>query len=324
MKTIAILAGGNSSERKISLKTAYQIFENIDKSKYTPYVVDVKGKKWDVLLDGKRFPVDKNTFTCKKGRKTLRFDFAWIAIHGTPGENGQMQGYLDMMQIPYSSCDLLVSALTFNKHACKEYLQNSGVAMAKSVLVKQGEPIDYNSIVNHLQLPVFVKPNTSGSSFGVSKVKQAEELPVAIENAFCEDHEVIIESFIKGTEVSCGVFKSKSKSYVLPVTEIVSPNEFFDYHAKYFSKETQEITPARISEEITQKVQYFTSLVYDRLRCKGIVRVDFIIQDGTPYFLELNSVPGMSRESIIPRQLRTAGIAISDFLSEVIEDAIQE
>lgn len=323
MKTIAILAGGNSSERKISLKTALQIFENIDNSKYTPYVVDVKGKKWDVLLDGKRLPVDKNTFTCKKGRKILRFDFAWIAIHGTPGENGQMQGYLDMMQIPYSSCNLLVSALTFNKHLCKEYLQNSGVVMAKSVLVKQGDTIDCKSIVNNLKLPVFVKPNTSGSSFGVSKVKQAEELPAAIENAFIEDKEVIIESFIKGTEVSCGVFKSKSKSYVLPVTEIVSPNEFFDYHAKYFSKETQEITPARISDEITHKVQHFTSLVYDRLRCKGIVRVDFIIQDGTPYFLELNSVPGMSRESIIPRQLRTAGIAISDFLSEVIEDAIQ-
>lgn len=323
MTTIAIMAGGNSSERKISLKTAQQILESIDKSRFTPVIVDVKGTRWMAIVDGEKYPIDKNTFSFQRKNRRIRFRFAWIAIHGTPGENGMLQGYLDCLNIPYSSCSTLVSALTFDKHMCKMYLQHFDIHMAKSILVREGDNVDAEQIAEQLGLPLFVKPNTSGSSFGVSKVKKSEDIVTALKKAFAEDKEVIVEAFISGTEVSCGVFKSKKASYVLPVTEIVSPNEFFDYHAKYFSKKTQEITPARISDELTKLVQQYTSEVYDALHCHGIVRVDFIISNNIPYFLEINSVPGMSRESIIPKQLRTAGIDITSFLSEVIDDRMR-
>jgi len=322
MKTIAILAGGNSSEREISLSTAGQIFNFIDKNLFNAYIIDVKGFEWNLLEGSNRYPIDKNNFTCNVGKNQIRFDFVWNAIHGKPGENGLIQGYLDMLHIPYSSCGLLTSALTFNKYMCKIYLQNFAIPMAKSVMITKENAISVDDVVENLGLPLFVKPNTSGSSFGVSKVKEKGDLINALNTAFNEDNEVIIESFIAGTEVSCGVFKSKKESYILPVTEIVSGNEFFDYEAKYKSNLTQEITPARISNEMTKKIQEYTSAIYDAMYCKGIVRVDYIIQGDTPYFLELNSIPGMSTESIVPKQLRTAGYNITDILTEVIEDAI--
>ncbi|NLA23973.1 MAG: D-alanine--D-alanine ligase, partial [Bacteroidales bacterium] len=318
MMNIAIFAGGNSSEREISLKTANQIYENIDNTKYKAYIVDVKGIEWHVIENEEKYSVDKNELSFNKLNQKIKFNYAWIAIHGAPGENGELQGYLDMMQIPYSSCNLLISALSFDKHICKLYLNNFNIPMAKSIMISKGDEINFSEIIANIGLPLFVKPNTSGSSFGVSKVKSAEELPTAIENAYKEDNNVIIEAFVNGTEVGCGVFKSKTKSYILPVTEIVSPNEFFDYDAKYFSKDTQEITPARISAEQTELVQKYTSIVYDALYCTGVARADFIIQDGIPFFIEINSVPGMSKESIVPKQLENMGIKMQDFISEII------
>lgn len=322
MKTIAIFAGGNSSEREISLSTAGQIFNFIDKKLFNAYIIDVKGFEWNLVEGSNRYPVDKNTFSCTVGSKEIRFDFVWNAIHGKPGENGQVQGYFDMLQIPYSSCSLLTSALTFNKFMCKTYLQKYGIPMAQSVMVTAETAVDIDEIVGKLGLPLFVKPNTSGSSFGVSKVKKKEDLIDALNIAFAEDPEVVIESFIQGTEVSCGVFKSQKNTYLLPITEIVSANEYFDYEAKYHSKLTQEIMPARIPDEVAKKVHKYTSAIYDALYCKGIVRVDYIINGDTPYFLELNSIPGMSTESIVPKQIRTAGYNITDILTEVIEDAL--
>jgi D-alanine-D-alanine ligase len=285
------------------------------------YIIMIKGSEWYWEdQKGRYHNIDKNDFTLITDDLKVRFDAVFIAIHGTPGENGQLQGYLDMLKIPYSSCDAFCSALTFNKQACKLFLKEYNIAMADAILVRKNEKPDPSVFVKKLGMPCFVKPNDSGSSFGVSKVKKSEDLPDAINKAFRESDEVLIEAFMKGREVACGVVKTGAKTLVLPVTEIISKNEFFDYEAKYSNGKSEEVTPARMPSDITGEVQRLSSLIYDLLGCKGIVRVDFIVIGNKPFFLEINSVPGMTEESLVPQQAKAAGILLSDLYGMVLED----
>lgn len=323
MKHIAILAGGVTSERVISVKTAQELSNSLDKKRYTPYIVDVNENTWEVEIDNTIYQVNRDDFSIKTTASNIHFDFALIAIHGRLGEDGLLQAYFEMLGIPYSGCNVLTSALCFDKNMCKDFLQNKQIDMANSEMITPDTEYNINNIEKILGMPLFVKPNTAGSSFGITRVNRKEELEDAIKKAFTEDKQVIVESFIEGTEVSCGVFKSKKKAYVFPITEIDTKNEFFDFEAKYTPGITNEITPARISTELSQKVQTLSSSIYDMLQCKGIVRIDYIIKNNIPYFLEVNTVPGMSTESIIPQQIRAAGYTLSDILNEVIEDCSQ-
>jgi D-alanine-D-alanine ligase len=320
MKTIAIVAGGNSSEFEISVKSANNVCKALG-TKYITYVVLIQGTNWYWEDKAGRYHnIDKNDFSLITDEYRIRFDGIFIAIHGTPGENGLLQGYFDMLGIPYSSCSAFCSALTFNKQACKLFLKEYKIPMAEAVLIRKGEETDVKSIVNKIGLPCFVKPNDSGSSFGVSKVKKDEDLMAAIESAFKESNEVLIEAFMDGREVACGVLKTKVKAIILPVTEIISKNEFFDYEAKYTPGKSDEVTPANMPVVITDEIQRLSSLIYDLLGCKGVVRVDFIIIGQKPYFLEINTVPGMTEESLIPKAIIAAGIAADDFYSMIVED----
>lgn len=319
---IAILAGGNSSEANISLKSAAQIAGWLNPNKYNAYTIFIKGTTW--LLKHPNLGeinVSKDDFSVLINGEKLKFDCALIAIHGTPGENGLLQGYLDMMNIPYTTGGVMNSSVTFNKYYCKELVKDTGVNLAKGILLHRGQKFDTKEIIDCLGLPIFVKPNESGSSYGVSKVKFADDLILAIENAFKEDKTIILEEFIAGREFSSGVFKSKEKEILMPVTEIISMNEFFDYEAKYQNK-SKEVTPAEIPDSLMKKMQDLSSKIYDRLDCHGIVRVDYIVDIDKVYFLEINTVPGMSEASIIPQQVRAMGGNMSDMFTLVIEDAV--
>lgn len=319
---IAILAGGNSSEANISLKSAAQIAGWLNPNKYNAYTIFIKGTTW--LLKHPNLGeinVSKDDFSVLINGEKLKFDCALIAIHGTPGENGLLQGYLDMMNIPYTTGGVMNSSVTFNKYYCKELVKDTGVNLAKGILLHRGQNFDTKEIIDCLGLPIFVKPNESGSSYGVSKVKFADDLIPAIENAFKEDKTIILEEFIAGREFSSGVFKSKEKEILMPVTEIISMNEFFDYEAKYQNK-SKEVTPAEIPDSLMKKMQDLSSKIYDRLDCHGIVRVDYIVDIDKVYFLEINTVPGMSEASIIPQQVRAMGGNMSDMFTLVIEDAV--
>ena len=320
MRTIAIVAGGDSSEYEISVKSASEVWKVLSPA-YSAYIIMIRGTNWYWEDNkGRYHTIDKNDFTLKLDDRKERFDAVFIAIHGSPGENGLLQGYFDMMQIPYTSCNAFCSALTFNKQACKLYLKEYGIPMAKAVLVRSNDEPDLAGIIKHTGLPCFVKPNDSGSSFGVTKVKSHDELHPAIQKAFEESNEVLVEAFMNGREVACGVVKTANKSVILPVTEIISKNEFFDYEAKYTPGMSDEVTPANLPEELTNDIQNLSSRVYDLLGCKGIVRVDFILIGEKPYFLEINTVPGMTEESLIPKQAEAAGISLRDIYSMVIED----
>jgi D-alanine-D-alanine ligase len=277
--------------------------------------------RWEVCLpDSTKTSVDRNDFSFMNGTKKVKFDFAYITIHGTPGENGLLQGYFDMLRIPYSCCDVLSSALTFNKFVCNQYLKGYGIRIAESLMIRKDFDISDKEIVEKIGLPCFIKPNLGGSSFGVSKVKMKEQLQPAIKKAFKEAPEVIIESFMDGMEVTCGCYKTKGKEVVFPITEVVSKNEFFDYDAKY-NGESEEITPARISEELTQRIKQLTSAICNILACSGIIRVDYIITAGEKInLLEVNTTPGMTTTSFIPQQVRAAGLNIKDIITEIIED----
>jgi D-alanine-D-alanine ligase len=320
MRTIAIAAGGDSSEFEVSVKSAMAV-SNVLTGRYHTYIIMIRGTNW-YWEDpkGRLFNIDKNDFTLKLDDKKVRFDAVFIAIHGTPGENGLLQGYFDMMKIPYTSCGAFCSALTFSKQACKLFLKEYGIPMADAIIIRKGENINKKMIISRTGLPCFVKPNDSGSSFGVSKVKKEEDLIPAIEKAFAESSEVMIETYMPGREVACGVVKSKNRKIVLPVTEIISKNEFFDYEAKYTPGRSEEVTPANLPEELTDDIQKLSSQVYDLLGCKGIVRVDFIIVKDKPWFLEINTVPGMTAESLVPQQIKAAGIQFEDMYSMVVED----
>ena len=320
MKTIAIVAGGDSSEFEVSVKSANEVGKVLS-SRYIIYILMVRGTDWYWEdQKGSYFNIDKNDFTLPTDELRVRFDAVFIAIHGTPGENGYLQGYFEILGIPYTSCDAFCSALTFNKHACKLFLKEYKIPMADAIMIREGDKADLVNIIEQIGLPCFVKPNASGSSFGVAKVKKKEDLLPAISDAFKESKEVLLEAFMDGREVACGVVKTKGKSIILPVTEIISKNEFFDYEAKYTPGRSDEITPANFPAEVTDEIQRLSSLIYDLLGCKGIVRVDFIIIGGHPYFLEINTVPGMTKESLIPKQAEVAGIPLKELYSMVLED----
>ena len=322
MKTIAIAAGGDSSEYEVSVRSATEV-SNILSSRYFTYIIMIKGSDW-YWEDpkGRYFTIDKNDFSLRTDEMKIRFDAVFVAIHGTPGENGYLQGYFEMLKIPYTSCDAFCSALTFNKQACKLFLKDYKIPMAKAQLIREGDEIDPDEMISSIGLPFFVKPNDSGSSFGVTKVKKREELDMAFSNAFKESDEVLVEAFMDGREVACGVVKTRNKAVILPVTEIISKNEFFDYEAKYTPGRSLEITPADLPEKVTDKIQKLSSEIYDLLGCRGIVRVDFIIVNNKPFFLEINTVPGMTRESLVPQQAMAAGINLEELYSMVVENAL--
>jgi D-alanine-D-alanine ligase len=323
MKTIAIVAGGDSSEFEVSVKSAIEV-SNVLSSKYFTYIIMIKGADWYwEEPNGRYISIDKNDFSLKTDDMKVRFDAVFVAIHGTPGENGYLQGYFEMLGIPYSSCSAFCSALTFHKQACKLFLKEYKIPMAKARLIREGDEIDLDDLIEKIGLPCFVKPNDSGSSFGVTKVKKKEELAKAFETAFKESNEVLIEAFMDGREVACGVVKTRSKALILPVTEIISKNEFFDYEAKYTPGRSQEVTPADLPEKVTDKIQKLSSEIYDLLGCNGIVRVDFIVIGSKPFFLEINTVPGMTKESLIPQQVKAAGIHPEDLYSMVVEDILK-
>jgi D-alanine-D-alanine ligase len=320
MKTIAIVAGGDSSEFEVSVKSANEVCKVLS-NRYIAYIIMIRGTNWYWEDKKGRFHnIDKNDFSIVTEDCRIRFDAVFIAIHGTPGENGLLQGYFDMMGIPYSSCNAFCSALTFNKQACKLFLKEYKIPMADAVLIRSGDKPDPAGIIRQTGLPCFVKPNDSGSSFGVTKVKRKEDLLPAIQTAFKESNEVLIEAFMNGREVACGVLKTKSKAIVLPVTEIISKNEFFDYEAKYTPGKSDEVTPADMPALVTNEIQKLSLLIYDLLGCSGIVRVDFIVVGDKPIFLEINTVPGMTKESLVPKQAEAAGISLEELYSMVIEN----
>ncbi|MGZ2370888.1 D-alanine--D-alanine ligase [Ancylomarina sp. YFZ004] len=319
-RNIAIIAGGDSAEFVISMQTSEHIFNTLDKNIYQVYLAVFKGQDWKVNIDNEEYDIDKNDFSITVDSKQIKFDFAYIAIHGTPGENGILQGYFNLVNIPHSTCDVLSSALSFNKHACNSYLKTLGYEFAKSTLLKKNIAFDCKCIEQKVGLPCFVKPNADGSSFGISKVRRLDELENAILKAFNEGNEVIIEEYIEGLEVTCGLLKTSKEEIVFPITEVIPKNDFFDFEAKYDPTMAEEITPARISSELTQKIQSLSSDIYDDLKCKGIVRIDYIIKNGIPYVLEANTIPGMTANSFIPKQVEAMGRELRDILTLVIED----
>ncbi len=348
-RKIAIIAGGDSSEHEVSLRSAAGIYSFMDKERYEITIVRLHGNEWMAMpdfngtnpeiLSGEGVPVDKNDFSFTRGGVKYTFDFAYITIHGTPGENGILQGYLDMIGMPYSCCGVLAAALTFNKYACNHYLSYFGFHIANSMMLRAGQKLpNAPKIAETLGLPCFIKSNVGGSSFGCTKVKTVEEVYPAIERAFKEGDEVICESYMKGTEVTCGVYKTKEKAVAFPITEVVTHNEFFDYNAKY-KGEVDEITPARIPDTVRDKIQAETLRLYDIIGANGIIRVDWIItKKPTPSLpegkendlnnvqinlLEVNTTPGMTPTSFIPQQVRAAGLDIKDVLTDIIENKFQ-
>ncbi len=320
-RIIAIVAGGDSSELEVSLRSATGLMSFIPDSRYTKYLVTIVGAQWQVELpSGEKLPVDRNDFSFTHNGKKTKFDFAYITIHGTPGENGILQGYFRLMNIPFSCCDVLQAALTFDKFACNNFLRSFGINVAKSIVLRPGETIDNDTIIREIALPCFIKPSVGGSSFGVTKVKTADQIQPAIAKAFSEGSEVLIEALMTGTEVTCGMYRTKEHTRIFPITEVVTDNEFFDYDAKY-NGQVDEITPARVSPEITAQVQATTEKIYNLLHAKGIIRVDYIIgADGKINFLEVNTTPGMTMTSFIPQQIRAAGLDIADVMTEIIEN----
>lgn len=320
-RNIAIVWGGYSSEVIVSEKSMAGVCTFLDKERYNIYKVRIVKENWTIEVDGNTYPVDKNDFSFtypEKGEK-IKFDFAFIIIHGTPGEDGRLQGYFDMLDVPYSTCGMMASSLTMNKFVCNNFLKNFGIRVADSLYLNKDTRYSIDDIAVKLGFPMFVKPNTGGSSFATTKVKSIEQLQKAIDIAFGETPEVIIESFISGKEVTCGCYKIKGKEVVFPITEVVTPNEFFNYEAKY-EGQVEEITPARIPDEMTNQIQRLTRRIYDMVGAKGIIRVDFIISDNIPYLLEVNTVPGMTQTSFIPQQIAAAGLNITDMLTEIIEN----
>lgn len=319
---IALLAGGDSPEREIALQSAAQIEAALDPGKYDVTLIDLHGRDWHYTApDGKRWQVDKNDFSLTVEGVRTAFEYALIVIHGTPGEDGRLQGYLDMMGVPYSSCSMVSSVVTFDKITTKRTLAGHGIALAREIFLRRGEACDTGHIVATLGLPLFVKPNASGSSFGVTKVRTAAELPAALETAFAQGDEILIEECIAGREMGCGAMIAGGKAYLFPITEIVSKKEFFDYEAKYTPGRSEEITPAALAPEVRDALNRMTLEAYKTCRCSGVVRVDFIVTPaGKPYFIELNSIPGMSAGSIVPKQVRAMGMSLGELYDLVIED----
>ena len=322
-RNIAIVCGGDSSEHDVSLRSAQGLYSFFDKERYNVYIVDIKGQDWHVeLAGGITARIDRNDFSFVEDGKAKLFDYAYITIHGTPGENGILQGYFDLIGLPYSTSGVLVEAMTFDKFVLNQYLRGYGISVADSLLIRQGyeQLVSDDEIEQRIGMPCFVKPAADGSSFGVSKVKNKDQLAPAIRKAMLESSEIMVEQFLDGTEISIGVYKTHDKSVVLPATEVVSNNEFFDYDAKY-NGQVQEITPARLSEDITRRVREITSHIYDILHCNGIIRIDYIISNECKISMfEVNTTPGMTPTSFIPQQVRAAGLEMKDVLTDIVEN----
>ena len=322
-KRIAIAMGGYSSEYRISINSGNVVYKNLDRTIYEPYRVHIMQNEWFVVADDDTpYPINKSDFTVKIKDKKIQFDCVFNTIHGTPGENGLLQAYLDLVGIPQTSCGSYQAALTFNKRDLISVLKPYGIKTATNYFLDKGDEVEVEDIVKKIGLPCFVKANKAGSSFGVSKVKAADDLEQAVKVALKEDDEVIIESFLDGTEVSVGVIRYKGEILALPVTEIVSENEFFDYEAKYLGK-SEEITPARITEEQTQKVQEISKMIYSKLKMKGFTRSEFIFHNNEPHFIEMNTTPGLSEASILPQQAEKAGISLQELFGSAIEAALE-
>jgi D-alanine-D-alanine ligase len=326
-KNIALVAGGYSGEAVISVQSAAVIEKQLDSSKYNVYKIAISRNSWTYTgADGKTAEIDKNDFSLTLNGSKVTFDAVFIGIHGTPGEDGRLQGYFEMLGIPYTSCGMVTSALTFNKSYCNKIVAALDVVnVSRSAHIFKDQPYDAAALLQQLRLPVFVKPAEGGSSIGMSKVTKAEELPAAIEKAFKEDAQVLIEEFIKGRELTCGLFKVNGQLTVLPITEVISSKEFFDYEAKYTPGVSQEITPAQVPDEITQRVQQTAAILYDRLNCRGIVRIDFIWEEasGKLFFLEVNTMPGQSENSLVPQQVRASGRTLQEFYGMLIEECVK-
>ena len=312
MKRVAVIEGGYSSEKEVSVKSAQTVFDNLDRTKFEPIKVLIDENEWTAYDDLGRYPINKNDFSFTKNGSKCNFDYAFIVIHGTPGEDGKLQGYLDMIGIPYNTSSAAITALTFQKFHCNQFLKNFGINVAEAVLIKGGDQPNLDEIIEKVALPCFVKPTDGGSSFGVTKVKAKKDLLPAINAAFDHGSEVIIEEFIEGRELTNGVYRDNEGIKALPITEIISENEFFDYEAKY-NGQSNEVTPAEISDALTAKIKALTIHIYSTLGMKGIARVDYIIDNNNnPFVIEINSVPGMSKESIVPQMLEVEGIDLGE------------
>jgi len=321
-KKIAIIAGGDSPEYEISIKSANQIIKALDKKLFEPWLIIINNNKW-VLLDNKdEYPINRDDFSCWKNNLKINFDCAFMAIHGTPGEDGKLQAYFDMINIPYTSSGFLSSALTFSKYNCNHFLKQFGITSPDSFLIRKSQDYNLKEIARKLGFPIIVKPNNSGSSVGIGKARDFEEFKASINNSFEEDNEIIIEEFIKGRELTCGLIKTKNKEIVFPITEILCKTDLFDYEAKYTVGMAEEETPANIPLELSLECQELSSRIYDILNCKSVVRIDYIYSNGKLYFLEINTVPGMSENSIIPKQSQSIGMETRELYSIMIQDAI--
>ena len=324
MINVAIVAGGDSGEYRISLNSGKQVLLHMDREKFRPFLIIIRGKNWSCTIQRKKIQIDKNDFSLTIGSKKTRFDVVFNAIHGTPGENGKLQGYFDMLGIPYTSSNLTTSALTFNKSFCKDVVAAYGISTAKSVHVFKNGSDPSESILRALTLPVFVKPNNGGSSVGMSKVNEEKELGPALVKAFNEDPEVIVEEFIRGRELTCGVLRTGGKVVSMPVTEIISKKEYFDFEAKYKTGLADEVVPAHITDSESLQCREISTLLYEKLNCKGVVRFDYIFTGKVFFFLEVNTVPGMSKASIVPRMTLAHGWTFKELITRLIAETLQE
>jgi D-alanine-D-alanine ligase len=323
-KNIAIVSGGDSGEFDISVQSGAIVKKHLDPNLFKIFPVMIKGQEWYYQCNQMNiYPVDKNDFSVIIGNEKTTFDCIFIAIHGTPGEDGKLQGYFDMLNIPYTSSNHATSAITFNKYFCKNYISNFGVKTARAVYITHPDQADAESILKQLSLPLFVKPNNGGSSVGMSKVNKPNELVSAIEKAFQEDQELVIEEYIRGREITCGILKYRKKIIALPVTEIISKKEYFDYEAKYSPNLSEEIVPAQIPDKLFMECQETSSMLYEKLNCKGVVRFDFIFNDDGLFFLEVNTVPGLTEASIVPKMAKSYGLTLQQLFGMLVEEAME-
>lgn len=322
MKNIAVVAGGNSGEFEVSLNSGRMVMLSIDRSLFNPYYLVVKGTDWQVEVDDSWIPVNKDDFSFEHKGEKVRFDAAYLIIHGTPGEDGKIQGYFDLMDVPFVGPSIACCILTMNKALAKELVAQKGIPTAKSKILLRGTSPDWNELATEFTLPLFIKPNNGGSSVATHKVYKTEDLKAAFEDGIQYDHEILAEEFIEGTEITCGIYDDGDELVCLPITEIRPHNDFFDYKAKYMG-ESDEITPAPLDAELVKRINELTKKVYRILHCDGIVRIDFIIRDNEPYFMEVNTIPGFSSASILPQQLRAAGMDITNVITKLIQHELK-
>jgi D-alanine-D-alanine ligase len=321
MYNVAVIAGGDSGEYEVSMRSGAMVMKCIDNTKFNPYLVEISSKGWLVLVDNQKYRIDKNDFSFQKDGQKIRFDVIYNIIHGTPGEDGKIQGYFDIIGLPYTSPGLSCCAITMNKAVSKAVVGAMGLRVAKSVVLQKGKEFSADEVIHKTGLPVFVKPNSGGSSVATHKVYELKDFKAAVDDAFQHDNEVICEEFVQGMEITGGIFFDGSALVCLPITEIVPHHDFFDYKAKYLG-ESDEITPARIDESLKNKVNELTKKIYRILNCEGLVRIDFIIKESEPYFMEVNTIPGFSEQSIVPQQIRAAGMKEKDVITMLIMQAI--